>query len=135
MRSARVKKRGLGGMVMEIEQGAISKEKLYLVQYDDGEVEHFTRKQVLRHLRTAGGEGESASESERRSESESNGGRCMSTDEAHEWGSCGWRLPGAEVRTFKVDPNNVNINTDVLLPGEDGGGLEEEAKERRSSEG
>jgi len=36
-------------------------------------------------------------------------GACtFSTDQAHQWGSCGWELPGMEVRAFTVDPNDFN---------------------------
>merc|ERR1712051_1009806 len=44
--------------------------------------------------------------------SESTGAVTVSSDEAHDWGSCGWQLPGSEVKIFKVDPNNVNIKTE-----------------------
>ena len=32
----------------------------------------------------------------------------VSTDRAHVWGSCGFQLPGVEVKAFKVDPTDVN---------------------------
>jgi len=32
----------------------------------------------------------------------------VSTDQAHLWGSCGWALPGCEVKVFQVDPTNIN---------------------------
>eukprot|EP00811_Abedinium_folium_P000164 NODE_1014_length_2650_cov_39.990091.p1 GENE.NODE_1014_length_2650_cov_39.990091~~NODE_1014_length_2650_cov_39.990091.p1 ORF type:complete len:762 (-),score=132.11 NODE_1014_length_2650_cov_39.990091:244-2529(-) len=36
-------------------------------------------------------------------------GACTwSLDECHEWGSCGWELPGIEVRCFKVNENDIN---------------------------
>merc|ERR1739846_19554 len=44
--------------------------------------------------------------------SESTGAVTVSSDEAHDWGSCGWQLPGSEVKIFKVDPNNVNVKTE-----------------------
>merc|ERR1711920_48599 len=40
--------------------------------------------------------------------SESTGVVTCSTDQAHEWGSCGWQLPSTQVRIFKVDPSDVN---------------------------
>merc|ERR1712241_1304164 len=40
--------------------------------------------------------------------SESAGCVTMSTDQAHLWGSCGWQLPGSEVKCFKVDPFDFN---------------------------
>merc|ERR1712241_1330461 len=40
--------------------------------------------------------------------SESAGCVTMSTDQAHVWGSCGWQLPGSEVKCFKVDPSDIN---------------------------
>jgi len=44
--------------------------------------------------------------------SESTGVCTLSTDQAHQWGSCGWQLPGTEVKCFKVDPSNLNIKTE-----------------------
>jgi len=41
--------------------------------------------------------------------SECTGATTVSTDEAHSWGSCGWELPGSEVRVFTVDPDDINI--------------------------
>jgi len=36
-------------------------------------------------------------------------GACTwSTDQAHAWGSCGWELPGVEVKAFAVDPRDFN---------------------------
>jgi len=35
--------------------------------------------------------------------SESTGSITASTDEAHDWGACGWQIPGSQVRCFKVD--------------------------------
>merc|ERR1719464_2155536 len=40
--------------------------------------------------------------------SESTAGASMSTDQAHEWGSCGWSTPGMEVKIFKVDDSDLN---------------------------
>jgi long-chain-fatty-acid--CoA ligase ACSBG len=41
-------------------------------------------------------------------------GACtFSTDEAHQWGSCGWEIPGVEVRAFLVDPVDINKKTEV----------------------
>ena len=40
-------KNGLKGVVEEIERGTISKERLYRVRYEDMDLEHFTREQVL----------------------------------------------------------------------------------------
>merc|ERR1719203_1698343 len=40
--------------------------------------------------------------------SESTAAATISTDQAHQWGSCGWQLPGTEVKIFKVDDNNLN---------------------------
>jgi len=45
--------------------------------------------------------------------SECTGATTMSTDPAHVWGSCGWELPGAEVRAFKVDPSDINKKEEV----------------------
>lgn len=38
----------------------------------------------------------------------------ISTDEAHAWGSCGWAVPGCEVKIFRVDP--VDLNKKVECP-------------------
>eukprot|EP00812_Abedinium_dasypus_P012485 NODE_599_length_1454_cov_184.388134.p1 GENE.NODE_599_length_1454_cov_184.388134~~NODE_599_length_1454_cov_184.388134.p1 ORF type:complete len:458 (-),score=156.87 NODE_599_length_1454_cov_184.388134:79-1404(-) len=39
-------------------------------------------------------------------------GACtFSVDECHEWGSCGYELPGIEVRCFKVDETDTNKKT------------------------
>ena len=38
------------GQVEMIEQGMITKQRLYRVRYEDGDLEHFTREQLLRHL-------------------------------------------------------------------------------------
>merc|ERR1719443_101440 len=40
--------------------------------------------------------------------SECAGACTISTDEAHAWGSCGWQLPGVEVKAFIVDPQDLN---------------------------
>jgi len=44
--------------------------------------------------------------------SESTGVVTMSTDQAHQWGSCGWQMPGSEVKCFKVDPSDLNKKTE-----------------------
>merc|ERR1712012_112956 len=44
--------------------------------------------------------------------SESSGCVTLSTDQAHLWGSCGWQLPGSEVKCFKVDPVDINKKTE-----------------------
>eukprot|EP00811_Abedinium_folium_P002887 NODE_12657_length_1211_cov_5.274908.p2 GENE.NODE_12657_length_1211_cov_5.274908~~NODE_12657_length_1211_cov_5.274908.p2 ORF type:complete len:292 (-),score=81.36 NODE_12657_length_1211_cov_5.274908:233-1108(-) len=43
--------------------------------------------------------------------SECNGACTWSTDQCHQWGSCGWELPGCQVCCFKVDDVDVNIKT------------------------
>jgi long-chain-fatty-acid--CoA ligase ACSBG len=40
--------------------------------------------------------------------SECTGATTWSTDEAHVWGSCGWNLPGTEVKIFKCADGNIN---------------------------
>merc|ERR1712127_481102 len=40
--------------------------------------------------------------------SECTGAITLSTDECHEWGSCGYALPGCEVKAFIVDPTDMN---------------------------
>merc|ERR1712238_169397 len=45
--------------------------------------------------------------------SESTGVVTMSTDQAHQWGSCGWQMPGSEVKCFRVDPSDINKKTEV----------------------
>jgi long-chain-fatty-acid--CoA ligase ACSBG len=45
--------------------------------------------------------------------SESTGVTTMNNEQAHAWGSCGWELPGVEVRAFKVNPDNINDKTPV----------------------
>ena len=37
------------GHVEEIEEGAFTRERLYRIRYDDGDIEHFVKEQVLRH--------------------------------------------------------------------------------------
>merc|ERR1712087_757211 len=44
--NAKIFKDGFNGMVEDIEQGKITKEKLYRIKYDDGDLEHFTAAQV-----------------------------------------------------------------------------------------
>jgi len=54
--------------------------------------------------------------------SESAGCVTMSTDQAHVWGSCGWQLPGSEVKCFKVDPSDLNKKEECpLAPSTDAG--------------
>lgn len=40
--------------------------------------------------------------------SECTGACTFSLHEAHQWGSCGWEIPGIEVRAMKVDPSDLN---------------------------
>jgi len=40
--------------------------------------------------------------------SESTAGATISTDQAHTWGSCGWQLPGTEVKIFKISDTDMN---------------------------
>jgi long-chain-fatty-acid--CoA ligase ACSBG len=47
--------------------------------------------------------------------SESTGTTTMSTDQAHQWGSCGWEMPGSEVKVFKVSDSNLNDKTEAEL--------------------
>jgi len=44
--------------------------------------------------------------------SECTGACTVSLDEAHQWGSCGWELPGVEVRAFIVNPLDFNKKTE-----------------------
>jgi len=37
----------------------------------------------------------------------------ISVDACHEWGSCGWELPGFEVKVFNVDAKDFNKKTEV----------------------
>merc|ERR1712178_594703 len=39
--------------------------------------------------------------------SECTGACTFSVDAAHEWGSCGWEIPGVEVKAFLVDPSDI----------------------------
>jgi len=50
--------------------------------------------------------------------SECTGATTISTDQAHVWGSCGWEMPGMEVKAFKVDPSDVN-KKDLVPRAED----------------
>ena len=45
--------------------------------------------------------------------SECTGACTFSINQAHQWGSCGWEIPGIEVRVFKVDPTDLNKKTEV----------------------
>jgi len=45
--------------------------------------------------------------------SECTGACTWSLNDAHEWGSCGWELPGCEVRAFKVNDKDFNIKTEA----------------------
>merc|ERR1740129_1592566 len=47
--------------------------------------------------------------------SESTGVCTLSTDQAHQWGSCGWQFPGTEVKIFKVDTSDLNKKTECPL--------------------
>jgi len=40
--------------------------------------------------------------------SECCGATTWSTDSAHLWGSCGWAMPGTEVKVYRVDPDDIN---------------------------
>jgi len=40
--------------------------------------------------------------------SESTAAATISTDQAHAWGSCGWQLPGTEVKIFKISDTDMN---------------------------
>jgi len=52
--------------------------------------------------------------------SECTGACSWSTNQAHQWGSCGWEMPGVEIRAFIVDPVDLNKKTPVpLAPGLD----------------
>merc|ERR1712093_201080 len=44
--------------------------------------------------------------------SECTGACTISLLEAHQWGACGWEVPGVEVRVFKVDDANLNNKTE-----------------------
>merc|ERR1712048_925473 len=43
--------------------------------------------------------------------SECTGAATISTPAAHQWGSCGYEMPGVEVRAFKVDETDFNKKT------------------------
>jgi long-chain-fatty-acid--CoA ligase ACSBG len=45
--------------------------------------------------------------------SECTGATTISLDDAHVWGSCGFEVPGAEVKVFKVDERDLNKKTEV----------------------
>lgn len=45
--------------------------------------------------------------------SECTGACTWSLDEALQWGSCGWEMPGVEVRAFNVDPHDLNKKTEM----------------------
>merc|ERR1712187_613496 len=47
--------------------------------------------------------------------SECTGACTFSLNEAHQWGSCGWEIPGVEVRVFKVDDKDLNLKTPCPL--------------------
>mmetsp|Transcript_61434 Transcript_61434/g.146468 ORF Transcript_61434/g.146468 Transcript_61434/m.146468 type:complete len:752 (+) Transcript_61434:82-2337(+) len=47
--------------------------------------------------------------------SENTGAVTMSTDFAHEWGSCGWNVPGCELKAFKVNETDINIKKECPL--------------------
>jgi len=51
----KVSKEGFHGFVEDIEQGKVTKERLYRVRYGDGDLEHFTSEQVQAALRAQGG--------------------------------------------------------------------------------
>lgn len=52
--------------------------------------------------------------------SECNGACTFSTDQVHKWGSCGWELPGFEVKAFIVDPLDLNKKVECpRSPGTD----------------
>jgi len=40
--------------------------------------------------------------------SECTGACTFSTDQVHQWGSCGFQMPGFEVKSFTVDPQDLN---------------------------
>merc|ERR1712182_200343 len=43
--------------------------------------------------------------------SECTGATTWSSDNAHVWGSCGWRMPGMEVKVFRVSEKDLNDKT------------------------
>ncbi|GAB5355514.1 hypothetical protein AAMO2058_000212000 [Amorphochlora amoebiformis] len=56
--------------------------------------------------------------------SESTGGSTVSTNMCHQWGSCGFQMPGIQVKIFKVDEKDMNkkeecpLAEDINLPTE-----------------
>ena len=48
--NCRIRKDGFGGKVDDIEQGAISKERLYRIRYDDGDMEHLDADEMLTYM-------------------------------------------------------------------------------------
>ena len=44
--------------------------------------------------------------------SESTAAVTVSTTRVHQWGSCGFQLPGMEVKAFKVDSDDINKRTE-----------------------
>merc|ERR1712084_205998 len=44
--------------------------------------------------------------------SECAGACTVSLNDAHQWGSCGWEIPGIQVRVFKVDEKDFNVKTE-----------------------
>ena len=44
--------------------------------------------------------------------SESTAAATVSTTRVHQWGSCGFQLPGMEVKAFKVDSDDINKRTE-----------------------
>jgi len=47
--------------------------------------------------------------------SESTAAATISTDQAHQWGSCGWQLPGTEVKVFKIHDSDFNRKVECPL--------------------
>jgi len=45
--------------------------------------------------------------------SENCGATTWSTNEVHVWGSCGYEIPGMEVKIFTVNPDDVNAKTEA----------------------
>merc|ERR1712039_535119 len=46
MGNVRIQKDGFEGQVEDIEQGKVTKDRLYRIKYSDGDLEHFTAEQV-----------------------------------------------------------------------------------------
>jgi len=44
--------------------------------------------------------------------SECSGASTWSLDECHQWGSCGFEIPGCEVKAYRVDEKDLNIKTE-----------------------